>query len=101
MDGPNKIEALLNEARRLAISHVETTARDILRKNRNFKYFMMGMGCVFFTIIGENGSEVDLDLDDREEFRSLLNFMNKWDSVLKITGEPMRFTADGPTVTSW
>ena len=96
-DPSDQIRANLAELERKASEYVEATARSILRRNKTIKEFVMAMGSAFF--YSRDGDV--LELDDRKSFKPLKDFIEEWDDLLKITGEPMRFTADGPKVTDW
>ena len=94
---------------------VEKMARQILSEQRQLNEFVMAMGSYFFTykskkrkgetldpISSKMNSSYNYYYIDTETFLKPLNdFISEWDSVLKITGEPMRFTAKGEKVTDW
>ena len=91
-----------DEACRLAIEEVERLARKILCKHRNLDEFVMAMGLAIFTEKGKDFVRYGgLDLEDRAYFKPLERFLYEWDDYLKLTGAPMRFTADGPVITEW
>lgn len=94
-----KIAELYDQARQLALADLESLARDILKKRPNYKEFIMAMGSCFFTT-KRNGETVDLTPDD-ECFSDMHALLSEWDEYLKLTGEPMRFTVDGPRKTDW
>jgi len=108
----NTIEYHYNEACKLACEKVERMARGILKRHSHLDEFIMAMGSYFFT--AKNGKD-DLQpitqkmnaswdyyyVDTVAYLKPLNDFIGKWDEYLKITGEPMRFTANGPKVTDW
>lgn len=102
------IESLYLEAADNASVFVEEQARAILKKHPNLHEFVMAMGGWFFTVKkSQHGSLLPGEhavLHDNPSYiknSRLANFIAEWDEYLKITGEPMRFTADGPTVRNW
>ena len=99
-----------NEACQLAFEEVKKRARIILKKRPNLDEFVMGMGAWFFTT--KDGRNTDGSVEFYNEtsgyfylFRSwvqpISDIICKWDEVLKITGNPVRFTAKGPEVVNW
>lgn len=98
----DQIEALFNQAVAIGLKHVETIARDILKTHPELTEFTMAMGSYTFTESRpDNAVGIELGGDERDFFKPLFDFMNDWDKYLKLTGSPMRFTADGPVVTEW
>ena len=83
----------------LALIIVEEKARTILREHKNLNEFIMAMEGWLFTRKG-GGADYD-NVNCLKYMRSLQNFVSEWDDVLKITGESMRFTADGEKITDW
>lgn len=81
-------------AREEAWSLIELRARRILMNNRHLYEFIMAMGSAFFidtsgeTVYGSHSEPID-------------EILREWDADLKLTGEPMRFTATGPKRTDW
>lgn len=103
-----KIDKQLNEMYNnmcdIALAEVEILARSILKKNPTLKEFVNAMGVCFFTTY--DGNTVDLweygtSNITRKSFNDLANLINDWDSILKLTGESMRFTATGEKITDW
>lgn len=90
-----EIERHIMLADALAIGQVERMAREILRAHKNLGEFIMGMGSCGFTY--KNGGRAY----ELKYTQPLYDFIDKWDSILKITGTPMRFTADGEKRTNW
>lgn len=87
-----------------ASAFVEQEARAILRKHSNLREFVMAMGGWFFTLKKADATDEHPVLNDQPRYiakSKLAHFITEWDEYLKITGEPMRFTADGPVVRNW
>lgn len=95
----------------LALKEVEKEARKILFEHSRYKEFIMAMGSCFFTT-AEKGETVDLlrqvyrnggysyELTYRY-FGQLQKIFDEWNPYLKLTGEPMRFTATGKMIKDW
>lgn len=81
-----------------ALDTIERLARAILRQHTNLDEFIMGMGVASFT---RKDGEESLGMGDRSYLQRLREFIDEWDEVLRLTGHPMRFTADGPKITEW
>ena len=92
----NSIAAPYNKARATALRLLEQKARKILRRHQNLSEFIMSMGCWGFT--GKNG---DILHDELHYMSPVVRLLKKWDEILKLTGEPMRFTATGPVIRNW
>lgn len=112
MANEKEIERHYKEAENLASEFVEAQARAILRKHPHLHEFVMAMGTWFFTkrksrdrslLPGEHAiiSPTDYGAPKYIAEGRLARFVYEWDEYLKITGEPMRFTADGPVVREW
>lgn len=96
-------------AERLALEEVERMARSILARHENLDEFVMCMGSWFFTV--REGSKMEtgyiltsdwnVDETDFKYLKPFANFMGEWDEYLKLTGNPMRFTATGKKITRW
>lgn len=91
-----KIDFLLEQAGDAGFHHVKVQARKILQKHNNLDEFIMGMGTWFFTYT--NGEQVSPDL---KYLKPLSDFIYDYDQALKITGNPVRFTAYGANITDW
>jgi hypothetical protein len=99
------------KAEKAASEYVEKMARQILREHKELDEFVMAMGTYFFTykkggnldpISSKMNSSYNYVYYDTEPFLKPLNdFISEWDSVLKITGDAMKFTADGIKITDW
>lgn len=112
---PNtELEKLLGQMDAIALKEVERLARKVLKEHPNLDEFIMCMGSYFFTYKDKtnkdhlsgyeqrvNKSWQYYTVDSRAYLKPLNNFISKWNEVLKITGEPMRFTAEGPIITDW
>ena len=89
----------------IALKLVESRARKLLAAHPNLDEFVMGMGGWMFTRKGiDNHDNISLVFRDRipHYASSFTRLMGEFDILqLKITGEPMRFTSDGPVVRSW
>ena len=96
-----RVQGLYEEARKTGLKYIEESARQILRKHPHLKEFVMCMGSALFTYDDKSGNDVILSLDERSYFGPLYRFLDEWDRVYKYTGEPMRFTVNGPVVTDW
>lgn len=84
------------QARDIAMQLIEQRARRILVTHPNLDEFIMGMGSWFFT---RKGGEIIVD--PLGYMKPISDIIDEWDAYLKLTGEPMRFTAEGETVTDW
>ena len=103
-----EIEKLVRDSNTLiyskALKLIEQDARSLLRKHKNLDEFVMAMGSWFFT-----PKDKSRDNFGNESFQSLPRYMQSFAKMmesfevmeLKITGAPMRFTADGPLVHDW
>lgn len=82
----------------LALLDVEKQARKILREHKHLEEFVMSMGswCFWTT----DGNQVD-DYYDLAYLKPLTEIFDEWDECLKLTGTPMRFTANGKKITNW
>lgn len=78
-----------------ALELIEKRARVILRKHRNLTEFLSAMGAWFF--IDKNGDT----FTEFEYMKPVADIYDEWDEYLKLSGEPMRFTADGPIIRDW
>ena len=82
---------------------VEELAREVLIKRPDLVEFVMGMGGWHFTTerylhyISDDYSPYE----ERKHMEALETFINEYDSIFKMTGSPMRFTAKGKKITNW
>ena len=91
-----QIKDLHSKASELASKEVIRIARQTLKADPTIKEFVMGMGTWFF-----NDADGIIHDEDDKRFHALEEFISKWDNHLRITGEPMRFTANGPIIRNW
>ena len=108
----NQTEKNFQASKDAALEAVQFMVRQVLRRCPELHEFIMANGGAFF--IKDNSSNITIAdlvtvLGNEVPCRSeaffaaarLLSFMGTWDAVLKITGNPMRFTTEGPIVTDW
>jgi hypothetical protein len=69
-------------------------ARLLLRSDSNLVEFVKAMGGCFFV-------DKDDEHHDADEFDPINELLLRWDDVFGLTGDPVRFTTDGPEVTEW
>lgn len=108
-----RIETRFDEASDLAVMYVEQQARAILTEHPELEEFVCAMGAWFFTYkvgaVDHQGIEIEegmsriIDEEHVDFIREsdLSQFFADWDTVLGMSGCPMRFTATGPVVTDW
>ena len=94
----NIINAYLRKATSVGLNAIEKTARKILSQHSNLEWFMMAMGTAFF--IDKNGTMYN-SLYSEEYMNPLYDFLNQFDSILHLSGNPMKFTATGGKITNW
>jgi len=101
------IKRYYERSRREALKELELRARKAMKKHVAIKEFVMAMGTAYFVCRSE-GQEVLLSFEEEAEnfpyakaLRPTLDLIAEWDDYLKLTGTPMRFTADGPVVKEW
>ncbi|OHD23502.1 MAG: hypothetical protein A2Y38_12120 [Spirochaetes bacterium GWB1_59_5] len=110
MKATREIEKHYTAAFNLTIVLIEERARKILNTHANLEEFVMAMGDAFFTrkigsrddsgfIVEEGGNTIAED--SLGYLKPVTNIIAEWDSYLRLTGHPMRFTATGPVVTKW
>lgn len=83
------------------LAAVERLARKAMKRHPKLEEFTMAMGAWFFSVPDRRRT---VGADEADEFPGMLKlreFLEEWDDVLKLTGTPMRFTADGPVVRDW
>lgn len=94
-----KIDALYMDIQNLAEEYIIREARSILKADPMLDEFIIGMGTWFFTTKGK--VEI-LDESDAPIGQTLLaDFLCTWDQYLRVTGNPMRFTATGEIRRDW
>lgn len=94
-----EIENHINTAYNLAVEMVEQKARKLLKMHPILHEFTMAMGLAFFNDKMGNAIEPE-SKNYLQQFDDLIHTLED-DFNLKVTGEPMRFTADGPKITEW
>jgi len=115
MNKQDKISAIIDNhletARDIAINEVIRMARQLMRNHKNLHEFIIAMGSYFF--IDDNNDTIETTdqlmnksyeyytVDSFKYFKPLNDFISKWDDTLKLTGEGIRFTADGEIITDW
>lgn len=99
-----------HQSAQIALDLVEKRARAILRQHPNLDEFIMGMGIWFFTRKVGTKDEKGIVIEEWMNnivheplayMKPVADLIDEWDEYLKITGEPMRFTANGPVVREW
>jgi len=101
-----KLDKMYHECREEALNELIRKARSVLSNNDDLDEFIMVMGSYFFTskrMYDESnpmGKRGNIILDDYKPKR-IENFISKWDDVLKLTGEGIRFKAKGEIVRDW
>ncbi len=106
----NNIDILFEKAEKHALKEVEKMARNILKKHKHLNMFVMAMGTYFF--VDNDGENVDTKRevyvnykysyqDSFLYFQPLNDFMDKYDTTFKLTGNPMKFTATGKKIKNW
>lgn len=93
------LEKAYEKARGIGLFLVEKYARQALKDNAstNAHEFVMAMGVYSFW--DSKDRQMGCMFDSAAE--RLDDLMMNWDGALKLTGEPMRFTADGPVRREW
>lgn len=105
-----KITEHYRQACDMGIREVERLARKVLKQNKSLSQFCMAMGTYFF--IDHNGDNVDtwqniyssygcISNHAKKSFVELNEFISEWDALLKLTGEPMMFTATSEVRSRW
>ena len=92
-----QIQPLLDKAHDIALKELERMARKAMKQHPELREFVMGMGGYFFNDQDNN----HVYPEECEYLYSINDFMMEWDSVLKLSGNAIRFTVDGPIETEW
>jgi hypothetical protein len=92
-----RIQSCLNRADEIAMAEVERLARQVLKRCTSFDEFVMGMGIASFTL--KDGRSVFTG--EVKAAKKLNDFLSRWDRDLKLTGSPIRFTAEGKAYFDW
>ncbi len=93
-----RIRQLRAEADKLALDVVEAAARKILREHHSLDEYVMGMGAWCFT--DQNGRN-NYDEQDLAYLKPFAKLIDDEFEGMKLTGEPMRFTATSPVTRNW
>ena len=106
MDINNKILEKLNEARKVALDELIAQALKILNQYKeDYEECIIAMGSLFFTPKNNTQSNCSLTFSDgdltHEYFKPLVDIIEEWDDLLKLTGEGVRFKADGILNYNW
>lgn len=76
---------------------IRRQARTILQSNPDLVEFIKGMGRWFF--VDTNG-EYHTDVDDKR-LVEIGELIEMWREPFQTTGNPVRFTTNGPEITNW
>jgi hypothetical protein len=106
MDINNKILEKLNEARKVALDELIAQALKILNQYKeDYEECVIAMGSLFFTTTSNTRKDGSLTFSDgdltHEYFKPLVDIIEEWDDLLKLTGEGVRFKADGILKYNW
>jgi hypothetical protein len=93
-----EMELHREKATEAALQEIERLARRMLKKYKYMDEFLMAMGGYFVT--RKPDKEILYDLQNKE-WKELESFIDEYDDELKLTGDAMRFTAEGPKITDW
>lgn len=96
MDKITAMKKFHNDTFNLGIEVVQEIAMKILKKNKIFDEFTMGMGTWCFW--DKRGFQYSWNSDKTKEMQ---NFMSEWDDYLHLTGQPMKITSEGDVITDW
>jgi hypothetical protein len=99
----SKIDRYLAASESLALDFIEYEARRIMRDHLHGYEFLMAMGVAYFNKSQHDAPDIYIKIGCTNEdcVSELFNFITEYDYCLGLTGNPMRFTADGPKVTDW
>lgn len=113
-----KIEKQYEMVRQIAVDEMIRLARKVLKEHPHLDECVIAMGTFFFTYKDEekrNSYHNTLDL--RESYMGvdysyyyrparlylvpIVEFLDKWNDVFKLTGEGIRFRVEGEIITDW
>ena len=97
----NVIHKNIQNANQDALYIIEKEARRILNEHDNLTEFVMTMGCAIFIDIDKNTHANYYNEQEFDYIKPLWDFIEQFDNILHLTGNPMRFTATGPKITDW
>lgn len=98
------IDEHYDKAYSLAVELIESRARSLMHEYPELEEFIMAMGRASFIYKGDDISPDELDVKCGVKYsrsKPFADLIYKYDEMFNITGEPMRFTAEGPKVTDW
>ena len=110
MDINNKILEKYNEARKIALDELIAQALKILNQYKeDYEECIIAMGEIYFTLKRDkypnhNFLFEDLYCDNElthRYFKPLADIIERWDDLLKLTGEGIRFKANGVLRYNW
>jgi hypothetical protein len=97
-----QIDKWFNDASDMAITVIESKARNILKQHSNLNEFVMCMGTFFFTskkqINFSTNNIIDPVFKYMEPFYEMVWELNE---RFNVTGCPMRFTVNGKVISNW
>ena len=84
---------------KMAVDELIRIALKILKEHSCYDEFIISMGSCFFTTKKDH-KIIDLVLYDTDKptfqyFCPLIDFLNEWNDIFKLTGLGIRFRADG------
>lgn len=88
-----QIDSLYRQARETALKELKRLVEIKFRQNKNLDYFLIAMGSYFF--VDKNNETV------YDGFKNIDNLIGEWDRYLKLTGEGVKWYADGSVITDW
>jgi len=94
-----QIEYHYQQACEIALKEVERRARLAMREGPRLIEFVNAMGISFFTT--EEDGYAEENLIKYPAAKPTMDLICEWDQYLKLSGCPMRFTADGPVERNW
>ncbi|MDR1202698.1 MAG: hypothetical protein LBL58_13880 [Tannerellaceae bacterium] len=113
-----QIEKQYEIARQMAVNEMIRLARKVLKEHSHLDEFVIAMGSCFFTTKNISSSGCGNGIVDLREqymkedysysskltfkyFKPLDDFLGEWNDVFKLTGEGIRFRAEGEIITDW
>lgn len=106
----NKVDTMESFISDKYIHEIEIIARNILNNHSRLDEFVMANGQIFFTVKNENlyqndpcshGGFAVIDLDRYAYMKELKDLIDENDYQFHMTGDSMRFTANGEKITNW
>lgn len=88
-----------NTACSVALHELERRARQAMNKDPRLLKFVNAMGASF--LVTEDYVSVEDNFDEYPAAKPTMDLIYEWDQYLKLSGVPMRFTADGPVERDW